>query len=62
MFRLNVLLEFIFYTYRKKIYMKSYHLNIYYKINKIQRNCKESWVYFIVRTNTACFKEPLKNS
>lgn len=60
MFRLNVLLEFIFSIF-KKAYMKSEHLKIYYKINLLQRNCKELWVYFAVRTNTACFEELLKN-
>lgn len=41
--------------------MKSEHLKIYNKINQLQRNCKELWVYFAVRTNTACFEELLKN-
>lgn len=40
--------------------MKSEHLKIYYKINQLQRSCKELWVYFAVRTNTACFEELLK--
>lgn len=51
----------IYILYILKTYMKSLKLNIYYKINKLQRNWKELWVYFAVKTNTACFNEPLKN-
>lgn len=54
-------IRFIFSILKKKAYMKSEHLKIYYEINQLQRSCKELWVYFAVRTNTACFEELLKN-
>lgn len=51
----------IYILYIKKLHEVLKLENIYYKINKLNRNCKELWVYFAVETNTACFKEPLKN-